>query len=70
MNKIIVKVNGEPYKDFKDFVQKVRNTKSEFIVFETDKEDKIVLDVNEVESQKEELMANYNITSEMSDNVR
>ena len=69
-NKIIVKVNGETYKDFKDFVQKVKNTKSQFIVFETDNEDKIVLDVNEVESQKAELMANYNITSEMSDNVR
>ena len=48
----------------------MKNTKSQFIVFETDNEDKIVLDVNEVESQKAELMANYNITSEMSDNVR
>ena len=69
-NKIIVKVNGEPYKDFKDFVQKVKNTKKEFIIFETDNEDQIVLDVNEVESQKLALMNNYSITSEMSDDVK
>ena len=69
-NKIIVKINGEPYKDFKDFVQKVKNTKKEFIIFETDNEDQIVLVVNEVESQKLALMNNYSITSEMSDDVK
>jgi len=33
-HEIIVKVNGEKYKDFKDFAQKVKNVKSEFIIFE------------------------------------
>lgn len=69
-NEIILKVNGEKYKDFKDFVQKVKNVKSEFIIFENDTEDEIVLDVKEVEAQKEQLMQNYNISSEMSDDIR
>lgn len=69
-HEIIVKVNGEKYKDFKDFAQKVKNVKSGFIVFENDKGDEIVLDVKEVEEQKKELMQNYNISSDMSDDIR
>ena len=61
VNQIIVKVNGEKYKDFKDFVQKVKNVKSGFIIFENDNGDEIVLDVKEVEEQREALMQNYNI---------
>ena len=69
-NEIIVKVNGEKYKDFKDFAQKVKNIKSGFIVFENDNGDEIVLDVKEVEEQREELMQNYNISSDMSDDIK
>ena len=70
VNQIIVKVNGEKYKDFKDFVQKVKNVKSGFIIFENDNGDEIVLDVKEVEEQKEALMQNYNISSDMSDDIK
>ena len=69
-HEIIVKVNGEKYKDFKDFAQKVKNVKSGFIIFENDKGDEIVLDVKEVEEQREELMQNYNISSDMSDDIK
>ena len=69
-NEIIVKVNGEKYKDFKDFAQKVKNIKSGFIVFENDNGDEIVLDVKEVEEQREALMQNYNISSDMSDDIK
>ena len=65
-HEIIVKVNGEKYKDFKDFAQKVKNVKSGFIVFENDNGDEIVLDVKEVEEQREALMQNYN----MSDDIK
>lgn len=70
VNQIIVKVNGEKYKDFKDFAQKVKNVKSGFIIFENDNGDEIVLDVKEVEEQREELMQNYNISSDMSDDIK
>ena len=70
VNQIIVKVNGEKYKDFKDFAQKVKNVKSGFIIFENDNGDEIVLDVKEVEEQKEALMQNYNISSDMSDDIK
>ena len=69
-HEIIVKVNGEKYKDFKDFAQKVKNVKSGFIVFEKDNGDEIVLDVKEVEEQREALMQNYNISSDMSDDIK
>ena len=69
-NKIIVKVNGEKYKDFKNFAQKVKNVKTGFIVFENDNGDEIVLDVKEVEEQREALMQNYNISSDMSDDIK
>jgi len=69
-NKIITKVNGQKYKDFNDFVQKVKNTNSEFIVFEDEDSNEIVLDVAKVKAQKAELMDNYNISHEMSSDIR
>lgn len=69
-NKIITKVNGQKYKDFNDFVQKVKNTNSEFIVFEDEDSNEIVLDVAKVKAQKSELMDNYNISHEMSSDIR
>ena len=43
---------------------------SEFVILETENGDEIVLDRAKVEAQKEDLMRNYNVTSEMSDDVR
>ena len=42
----------------------------EFIIFENDKGDEIVLDVKEVEAQKEQLMQNYSISSDMSSDIQ
>ena len=44
--------------------------KSGFIIFENDNGDEIVLDVKEVEEQREALMQNYNISSDMSDDIK
>ena len=69
-NILITKVNGEKYKNFKDFVDKVRNTKTEFIIFETEYNEEIVLDTKEVERQEKELMENYNIINEASEDIK
>ena len=69
-NILITKVNGEKYKNFKDFVDKVRNTKTEFIIFETEYNEEIVLDTKEVERQENELMTNYNIINEASEDIK
>ena len=69
-NKIVTKVNGKKYKDFDDFVQKVKSTNSEFIVFEDEDSNEIVLDVAKVNAQKSELMENYNISREMSSDIK
>ena len=69
-NRIITKVNGEKYKDFNDFVKKVRSINKEFIVFEDEDGNEIVLDVAKVNAQKTALMENYNILHEMSSDIR
>ena len=69
-NKIITKVNGEKYKDFGDFVKKVKSANGEFIIFEDEEGNEIVLDIAEVKAQKEALMENYNISREMSNDIK
>lgn len=66
---LITKVNGEKYKNFKDFILKIKKVKKGFITFETENEDEIVLDVEEVEAQKEKLLNNYNISSDISEDL-
>ena len=51
-------------------MQKVRSTNSEFIVFEDEDSNEIVLDVAKVKAQKLELMENYNISREMSNDIK
>ena len=51
-------------------VKKVKNTNSEFVIFEDEEGNEIVLDVAEVKVQKEALMENYNISHEMSSDVK
>lgn len=67
---VITKVNGENYKNFKEFVNKVVNSEGDYITFETEVGFEIVLDRKEVELQKEILMLNYNVTSEMSEDIK
>ena len=62
--------NKREESSLQDFAQKVKNVKSEFIIFENDKGDEIVLDVKEVAAQRDQLMQNYNISSDMSDDIR
>ncbi len=69
-DRIILKVNGEKYSNFKDFVNKIRNTKSEFIVLEDIEGDFVVLDTDEVKKNNDIITSNYNIPSDMSEDVK
>ena len=70
VDKIILKVNGEKYKGFTDFVAKIKNSDSEFIVFEDIDGQEIVLDNKDIKKRNKEILENYNITKEMSEDVR
>lgn len=70
VDKIILKVNGQKYVNFKDFVEKIANSDSEFIVFEDIDGQEIVLDRNEVKLRNKDILENYNISQEMSEDVR
>ena len=70
VDKIILKVNGQKYANFKDFVEKIANSDSEFIVFEDIDGQEIVLDRNEVKLRNKDILENYNISQEMSEDVR
>ena len=54
----------------KDFVEKIANSDSEFIVFEDIDGQEIVLDRNEVKLRNKDILENYNISQEMSEDVR
>ena len=58
------------YANFKDFVEKIANSDSEFIVFEDIDGQEIVLDRNEVKLRNKDILENYNISQEMSEDVR
>ena len=70
VDRIILKVNGEKYVGFKDFVEKIKNSDSEFVVFEDIDGQEIVLDVNEVKLRNKDILENYNVSQEMSEDVR
>ena len=49
---------------------KIKNSDSEFIVFEDIDDQEIVLDNKDIKKRNKEILENYNITKEMSEDVR
>ena len=68
-DEIIIKVNGKNYVNFKDFVQLVKNSQSEFIKFEDIDGNEIVLDRKLVEERNPVIFENYSIDREMSQDL-
>ena len=68
-DEIITKVNGENYVDFKNFVQLIKDTKTEFIRFEDIDGNEIVLDKKLVEIRNPIIFQNYSIDREMSQDL-
>ena len=68
-DEIIIKVNGKSYVNFKDFVQLVKNSQSEFIKFEDIDGNEIVLDRKLVEERNPVIFENYSIDREMSQDL-
>lgn len=66
----IEKINGESYVDFKDFYQKVRNTKEKYLVFEDSDGIKLVIDREAAEKSQKEILKKYNIEFDRSVDLR
>ncbi len=71
VNSIIIdKVNGEHFKDFKEFVKLVDAQKGRFVIFEDEYNYQIVLDKEQVKKLQSQILARYNIKSDRSDDLK
>jgi len=68
-NVIIQKVNGKKFKDLKEFVQIVENSKDKFTVFEDEYNYKVVLKREDVLKKQKEILKRYNIKAYKSDDL-
>jgi hypothetical protein len=57
----IDKVNGETFKNFKEFYQKMEAVKSQYIVLEDNDGVKVVIDKKEAQAKQSEILKKYNI---------
>jgi len=62
----IEKINGETYRDFKDFYHKVKCSKEQYLVFEDKDGIKVVIDREEAQARQEEILKQYNIEYDRS----
>lgn len=63
-------INGEGYKDFKDFYKKVTTAKSEYIIFEDKDGIKIIIDPKEAKAKQPNILKQYNIEFDKSIDLR
>ena len=57
----IDKVNGESFKDFKEFYQKMEAIKDDYIVLEDKNGVKVIIDKKEAQAKQSEILKKYNI---------
>jgi S1-C subfamily serine protease len=65
----IEKVNGKPFKDFKQFYELVVTTKDKFVVLEDEDGAKVVINKEEAEKAEPELLKRYSIKANKSDDL-
>jgi S1-C subfamily serine protease len=66
----IDKVNGETFKNFKEFYQKIEAVKSPYIVLEDNDGVKVVIDKKEAQEKQSEILKKYNIQFDKSVDLR
>ena len=71
VNSIVIdRVNGQHFKNFREFVELVDTQKSRFVVFEDEYNYKIVLDKEQVKERQSGILERYNIKSDRSDDLK
>ena len=66
----IDKVNGESFKDFKEFYSKVNSIKGDYLVLEDNDGVKIIIDKKEAQSKQKDILKQYNIEYDRSIDLR
>jgi len=66
----IDKVNGETFKNFKEFYQKMQAVTSEYIVLEDNDGVKVVIEKKEAQEKQSEILKKYNIQFDKSVNLK
>ncbi len=66
----IDKVNGEPFKNFKEFYQKMEAVKSQYIVLEDNDGVKVIIDREEAQAKQSAILKKYNIEFDKSIDLR
>lgn len=63
---VIEKINGETFKDFNEFFEKIQMSHSDFIVLEADDGYQVVIDNAEAKSKQPSILARYGINADRS----
>ncbi len=66
---IVDSVNGKKFKDFKEFVTILKNSKEKFTVFEDENHVQMILNHDDVLKRQKDVLKKYNIKSYKSDNL-
>jgi S1-C subfamily serine protease len=66
----IDKVNGEPFKNFKEFYQKMQTATTEYIVLEDNDGVKVIIDREEAQEKQSAILKKYNIEFDKSIDLR
>jgi len=66
----IDKVNGESFKDFKEFYSKVNAIKGDYLILEDNDGVKIIIDKKEAQSKQKGILKKYNIEYDRSIDLR
>jgi hypothetical protein len=66
----IDKVNGEPFRNFKEFYEKMNAVKSDYIVLEDNDGVKVIIDRKEAQEKQRAILNKYNIEFDRSIDLR
>ena len=66
----IDKVNGEPFKNFKEFYEKMQAVTSEYVVLEDNDGVKVIIDREEAQTKQSTILKKYNIEFDKSIDLR
>ncbi len=66
----IDKVNGETFKNFKEFYQKMEAVTSQYIILEDNDGVKVVIEKKEAQEKQSEILKKYNIQFDKSVDLR
>jgi S1-C subfamily serine protease len=66
----IDKVNGKPFKDFKEFFRRMENLKEPYYLLEDNDGIKVIIDRKEAQKRQQEILRKYNIEYDKSEDLR